>query len=176
MDYPQPNLQQASDNSGKRQRAGISLIHWGEGATLLRKEYTPNKKDTETMDKGHGGPASPADEDNDSHSEDVVLPKSEFAAGHHTPKIFVEPLPIATVRVQAPREHSQTEAHRMDASPLEPGLPTDVDTLADSMSSLALVPPSIHFGRGGARNGLKQPPHMRGMAARGCGRGRGGMY
>ena len=53
----------------------------------MRKGYTPNKKDTETMNEGHGGPASPADEDND--SDDLVLPKSEFAAGHHTPKTFV---------------------------------------------------------------------------------------
>jgi len=104
----------------------------------LRKEYTPNKKDTETMDEGHGGAASATDEDND--SDDLVLPKSEPAAGHHTPKIFVEPLPIPTVRIQVPREHSQTEAHRMDPSPLEPGLPTDVNTLADSVFVGASTP------------------------------------
>ena len=40
---------------------GIGGLHkkWGEGATLLRKGYTPNKKDTETMDGGHGGPPHP---------------------------------------------------------------------------------------------------------------------
>ena len=123
------------------------------------------------MDERHEEPASPADEDND--SDDLVLPEFEFAAGHHTSETFVEPLSTATVGIQAPRELSQTVAHHMDTFPLEPEPPADLNTLTDSMSSLALVPPSIHFGRGGARGGFKLPPHMRGIVARGCGRARG---
>jgi len=164
--YP-PNFYFSITNKG----IGGLLRKWGEGATLLRKEYTPSKKgtETETTDEKHEDPASPIDED--STSEDLVLPKSEFASGYHTPKPFVAPSPTATVRTQTPLERFQTEAHDTDASSSEPAPSTDVDVLADSMSSLALVPPSVHFGRGGVRGGFKR--HPRGMVTRGRGRARG---
>lgn len=168
--YP-PNFHFAITNKG----IGGLLRKWGEGATLLRKEYTPNKKETETADERRDEPASPIDED--SESEDLVLPKSEFASGYHTPKAPIAPSPTATARTQTP-ERSQTEVLHMDASPAEPIHSTNVDALADSMSSLSLVPPAVHFGRGGVRGGFKQPAYTRGMVARGRsrarGRGRGG--
>jgi hypothetical protein len=40
-----------------------------------------------------------------------------------------------------------------------------MDLLADSMSSLSLIPPLIHFGRGGSKAGFKRAP--RGNAVRG---------
>ncbi|KAF9784952.1 hypothetical protein BJ322DRAFT_1005819 [Thelephora terrestris] len=134
--YP-PNFYFSITNKG----IGGLLRRWGEGATLLRKEYTPSKKgtETETTDERHEESSSAIDDD--SESEDL------------------------------------TEVRDMDPSPSEPAPSVDVDVLADSMSSLALVPPSVHFGRGGVRGGFKQPP--RGMAgrgrvrARGRGRGRG---
>jgi len=165
--YP-PNFYFSITNKG----IGGLLRKWGEGATLLRKEYTPSKG-TETVGEEHEAPASPIHEDGE--SDDLVLPKSEFAAGYHTPKATTAPSPTATVRTQTPPQRSQTEAHHMDVSPPKPAPLTDVDTLADSMSSLALVPPSIHFGRGGVRGGFKQHPRMvtRGRG-RARGRGRGG--
>jgi hypothetical protein len=163
--YP-PNFYFSITNKG----IGGLLRKWGEGATLLRKEYTPNKKETETVDEKHQEPASPIDED--SENDDLVLPKSEFAAGYHTPKSLATPSPTPTVRIQTPPQKFRTEAHHIDISPPKPAPSTDVDALADSMSSLALVPPSVHFGRGGMRGGFKQPPYMRGMVARGRGRAR----
>jgi len=161
--YP-PNFYFSITNKG----IGGLLRKWGEGATLLRKEYTPSKEETETTDEKHEEPASSIDEANE--SDDLVLPKSEFAAGYHTPKTLMAPSPTATVRIQTPPERFQTNVHHMDLSPPEP---SDVDALADSISSLALVPPSVHFGRGGMRGRVKQPPHMRGMVTRGRGRARG---
>lgn len=165
--YP-PNFYFAITNKG----IGGLLRRWGEGATLLRKEYNPSKKETgtETKDERHGESASLIDED--SESEDLVLPKSEFASGYHTPKAFVAPSPTATARAQTPSERIQTEVD-MDASPSETMRSTDVDDLANSMSSLALIPPAVHFGRGGVRGGFKQSLHPRGMVSRGRGRARG---
>lgn len=165
--YP-PNFYFAITNKG----IGGLLKKWGEGATLLRKEYTSGKKgnETETTDEMHEEPPSPIDEDNE--SEDLVLPKSEFASGYHTPKAHVAPSPTATVRTQTPLEQVRAEAN-MDAPPSEPAHSTDVDILTDSISSLTLVPPSVHFGRGGVRGGFKQPLHPRGMLTRGRGRARG---
>lgn len=166
--YP-PNFYFSITNKG----IGSLLRRWGEGATLLRKEHTPNKKGTESIDKKDEDPTSPIDEDGE--SDDLVLPKSEFAAGYHTPKAFMAPSPTATARIQTPPERFQAEARRMDVSSSEPepAPSTDLDTLADSMSSLSLVPPSIHFGRGGVRGGFKPPLHVRGMVTRGRGRARG---
>jgi len=166
--YP-PNFYFAITNKG----IGGLLRKWGEGATLLRKEYTPNKKEIEIETPGekHEESASPIDQD--SESEDLVLPKSEFASGYHTPKKFVAPSPTATARAQTP-EQFQTEPPQMDVSPSEPVHPTDVDALADSISSLALVPPSVHFGRGSIRGRFKYPPYARdSMVVRGRGRARG---
>ena len=160
--YP-PNFYFSITNKG----IGGLLRKWGEGATLLRKEYTPGKE-TQTLGENHEGPASPINEDGE--SDDLVLPKSEFAAGHHTPKAVMVPTPPATVGTRTPPQ--PTEVHHMDVSPPKPAPSTDVNALADSMSSLALVPPSIHFGRGGARGGFKHS-HMRGMVVRGRGRARG---
>jgi hypothetical protein len=150
---------------------GGLLRRWGEGATLLRKEYTPNKKEIETTDEKREGSASPIYED--SESEDLVLPKSEFASGYLTPKTFTASSPTATARTQTPPEKFQTEVRHMNDSPSEPTQSTDVDALANSMSSLALVPPSVHFGRGGVRGGFKQSSYPRGMVTRGRGRARG---
>lgn len=135
----------------------------------MRREYTPGKKGAGNTDENPGDPDSPTD--GDSESGDLVLPKSEFASGHHTPKISVVPTPTVTAEIQILPERFQTEV-QMDVSHSEPELLTDVDTLADSMSSLALVPPSVHFGRGGVRRGFKQPLHTR-MVTRGRGRARG---
>lgn len=163
--YP-PNFYFSITNKG----IGGLLRKWGEGATLLRKEYTPNRG-TETAGGNHEEPSSPIDVE-DGESDDLVLPKSEFAAGYHTPKAITTPSPTATVRTQTPPQQLQAEAHHMDVSP-EQASSTDVDTLADSMSSLALIPPSVHFGRGGVRGGFKQSLPPRGMVIRGRGRARG---
>jgi hypothetical protein len=145
---------------------GGLLSKWGEGATLLRKEYTPGKKGTgiETTDESCGEPI-----DEDSETGDLVLPKSEFASGYHTPKAFVAPSPTVT---QTPPERFHAEVGDMGAPPPGPAPSAAIDVLADSMSSLALVPPSVHFGRGGVRGGFKQPLHTR-MVTRGRGRARG---
>jgi len=164
--YP-PNFYFPITNKG----IGGLLRKWGEGATLLRKEYTPTKRDAGTTHEKNEGLASPVDED--SENDDLVLPKSEFASGHHTPRTFTASSPATTAKIQTLPEAFEAEVHQvhhMDASPLELAPSVDVDTLVDSMSSLALVPPSVHFGRGGVRGGFKP---MRGMVLRGRGRARG---
>lgn len=164
--YP-PNFYFSITNKG----IGGRLKKWGEGATLLRKEYAPGKQEIKPADEEDEEPTPPIDEDDE--SDDLVLPRSEFASGYHTPRPPTAPLPATTVRTQTPPQRPETDIHHMDVSSLDPPHSTDVDALADSMSSLALVPPSVRFGRGGARGGFKQPQHMRGMVMRGRGRARG---
>jgi len=61
------------------------------------------------------------------------------------------------------RESAYAEA--MDTSGAHSKGSDPVDLLSDSMSSLSLIPPSIHFGRGGSKAGFGRAP--RGTAIRG---------
>jgi hypothetical protein len=150
--YP-PNYYFSITNNG----IGRLLMRWGEGASLLRNEW----KSRETADKMDMG-----SEDGEDFEEE--------SPGYCTSKAFTAPSPTATVRIDTPPTVFDTEKSSIGTSAqsamtassngLDP-----IDALADSISSLALVPVAVQFGRGGVKGGFQHVSRGRG---RGRGRGR----
>ncbi|KAF8990666.1 hypothetical protein BDQ17DRAFT_1313735 [Cyathus striatus] len=112
---------------------GGLLKRWGEGASMIRKEWKPREE------KGKG--------------KEVDVNKMDIRGDEENDENSNEAEEQPTPRVQ-PRLH--------------PGnLDDGVDALAGSMSSLALVPPSIRFGRGGVKGGFGHHPEPHTSHARG---------
>lgn len=129
---------------------GGLLRKWGEGASMIRGEWKPRDLDTKTKKLENNDDdkmmMESADDDDENSSEEVDMEELE-----KTPKPGVRPL------------HPASPPRSGDA---KSNVSVDVDGLAEGMSSLALVPSSIRFGRG-SRGG--------GLGARGRGKGgRGG--
>jgi len=158
---------------------GGLLKRWGDGASMIRGTWKPrdNSKgnEAETEEKGNmevdsdsGSEGGEEEEDGDGDDLDEVgggeeTPKARYNDGSNTRSPAVSPRPTS------PRHLS------VRASSLSHG---QVDDLAQSMSSLSLVPPSIRFGRGGKGGGfihpeLHNPQVIKGtFGPRGRGRGR----
>jgi len=115
---------------------GGLLSKWGEGASMIRGNWKP--RDLEKEEEGGRMVLENTDEDVKGSSEEVDMEK--------TPKPGVQPL------------RPDDSFPRYTRS----NLSADVDALAEGMSSLALIPSSVRFGRG-SRGG--------GLVARGRGRG-----
>ncbi|KZT25341.1 hypothetical protein NEOLEDRAFT_1065436 [Neolentinus lepideus HHB14362 ss-1] len=129
---------------------GGLLKKWGEGASMIRGEW--KTRDGQTKNEGS------------SDSEDGDMFKEGIEAGTN----------IAETISQDPTSPSLTS--QKSTAPGE----DDMDALADSMTSLSLIPSSIRFGRGGKAGGFgprgrgghipPQPFHTmpRGRGARGA--------
>lgn len=147
---------------------GGLLKKWGEGASLIRKEW----KTREENDKGgkKGGVvdmnhrarddkmAVDDDEDDDDEDEDEEEEEEEEEADlEATPRM----LPRRTIGVHSPQLSSPPDGE---------GRSNDLTNLTESLNSLTIVPNSIRFGRGGKSGGFI--PRGRGRG-RGRARGRG---
>ncbi|KAI0370744.1 hypothetical protein BV20DRAFT_966260 [Pilatotrama ljubarskyi] len=152
---------------------GGLLKRWGEGASLLRRPWQPRAN----------GAAPPADEDDDETEMDAR--QSEHADGNEDLSDDEDQILLEKMPVDRPTAAS-TAANGTSARAEEPTYPSskgkvkaaqpaeDVETLANAMDSLSLVPSSIQFGRGAKRGALHgargraAPGHVRrGSAGRG---------
>lgn len=135
---------------------GGLLKKWGEGVSMVRGEWKPRDKDDTKPKKGKGKTDTgdkmlvENDDDDESPSEEEEDPVQEVDMEE------LERTPKPGVRTLHPT-----------SPPKSGGVKSDVDALADGMSSLSLIPSSIRFGRGGRGGGL-------GVRGRGRG-GRGGI-
>ncbi|XP_006461735.1 hypothetical protein AGABI2DRAFT_193132 [Agaricus bisporus var. bisporus H97] len=134
---------------------GGLLQKWGEGASMVRREWKPREgeQNKHTKDEGGGMTVDHNEEEEveDSSSEEEVK-EVDMEESEKTPRPTIKPLhPVS------PPQDAKAKA---SAS-------ADVDALAEGVSSLSLVPSSIRFGRGGRGKSL-------GVRVRGRG-GRGGI-
>ncbi|KAH9479316.1 Zinc finger protein 511 [Psilocybe cubensis] len=159
---------------------GGLLKKWGEGATMIRKEWKPRegKGDSDQMDEDDSDEEqlSQDDEDkvlyqkDDDRTEDEEEEPADLEAtprmlprttGIHSPQSSIASSKGSDRRQS--RQRNRQHAANNDATATVAGL-------TDSMNSLSLVPDSIRFGRGGKSGAII--PNPRGF--RGRGRGRGG--
>lgn len=140
---------------------GEMLRRWGEGASLVRGDWRPREPAEED------GSSDEDDAMEDDDSESTHLTQKESMNGRQAPPHMhptastsaLRPLPAA----QPPRPKSASVGPSASARPPVPlsksvassssSIPTALDALADTMSSLSLVPSSIRFGRGAKSSG-----------------------
>ncbi|KAG8722144.1 hypothetical protein FRC08_006593 [Ceratobasidium sp. 394] len=117
---------------------GQLLARYGEGATLIRKEWRPRAEGSNDVKEN----ANQDSDEGDLHSDDD---------------------PVANTAAE-PAVSKDERVPNATPSP-KPQTPTGTDTvddLASSMRSLSLVPTSIRFGRGAKRSGFVRPGAARG--------------
>ncbi|KAI0832111.1 hypothetical protein BC628DRAFT_1351639 [Trametes gibbosa] len=152
---------------------GGLLKRWGEGASLLRRPWQPRENGAVTGDDD--------EEDEDETADDSAQPQkaggTEEEDSDDEEQILLEKRPMERTanRPAGPNRFTEDAAKgkQRAAQATE-----DVETLANAMDSLSLVPSSIQFGRGAKRGALHgargrvAPSHVhRGGAGRGVGRG-----
>lgn len=133
---------------------GGLLKRWGDGASMIRGTWKPRDNKNEGKDSEDDEMVvdeEEEDEDSD-EGEDEESSSGDEQNGEATPKIRhhqeLEEIPTARGAVSPPRRGNGAVQTAADH---------DVDTLANSMNSLQLVPPSIRFGRGGKNGGFVHP-------------------
>jgi hypothetical protein len=117
---------------------GGLLKRWGEGASMLRKEWKAREK----------APAAEEKEEEKGENEDEDEDEDEEEDEEEGEEHEGDDLPVGTDVFTA------SSNHRGSSSQAEAGDELNVSTLTDSMQSLSLVPPSIRFGRGGKTSGF----------------------
>ncbi|TBU39331.1 hypothetical protein BD309DRAFT_969932 [Dichomitus squalens] len=162
---------------------GGLLKKWGEGASLLRKQWKPREDDAieEGEDEGEEDADADATEaeseahaeaagDDDDDEDEILLEKIQIVrpAGHATaaPETHTPGSPKKARRAKG-KDKDKRSGAEVAAKPAA----GDIDGLASSLDALSLVPTSIQFGRG-AKRGALQGGRGRGHARRGSvGRG-----
>lgn len=129
---------------------GGLLKKWGEGASLVRGNWAPREqKNGENMDE------------DDEHEDE------EHASDESGDPVRI--LPESTSEGQAPgfrlgdgplvEEESDSDK---GSQPQPSGAPApEVDSLAQAVDALSLVPPHVRFGRGTKSGGFAHPPQTR---------------
>ncbi|KAI6112923.1 hypothetical protein F5141DRAFT_1110388 [Pisolithus sp. B1] len=143
---------------------GGLLKRWGEGASMIRGKWTPRESKEDKVipngeDKGEDEMEGKEEEEKESDYE-----------GDATPKVsqlhdFDVVSPATTPRMATAQSPRQSVAQQSSA---------EVEKLAQSMTSLSLVPSSIRFGRGGKGGGFVHPELHNPQVARGNFGPRGG--
>jgi hypothetical protein len=151
---------------------GGLLKKWGEGASLIRKEWKTREENDEggkvkggVVDaKGHRASkddkmAVDEDEDDDDEEDEDEDDEEEEEEEEEEPDLETTPrmLPRRTIGVHSP---SHPDTNDRDG---------DLTKLTESLDSLSIVPSSIRFGRGGKSGGFIS----RGQGRAKHGRGRG---
>jgi len=142
------------------------LKKWGEGASLIRKEWKTREEngeggkeegvvDTKSHRAGRDDEMAVDDEDDDDEEdEDGEEEEDEEPDLEATPRM----LPRRTIGVNSPPHPDAHIPNDRDAN-------NDLTNLTETLNSLSIVPNSIRFGRGGKSGGF---------VPRGQGRARGG--
>ncbi|KAL6301715.1 hypothetical protein BKA93DRAFT_930139 [Sparassis latifolia] len=123
---------------------GGLLRRWGEGASLLRGQWRAREGDEDDDDRD-ANDREDMDMDMDDKDENENEDEDEDEV-----VLEITPLPRQDAPLHpplAPAEKEKDKSKDADA----------VSALARSLSSLALVPPNVKFGRGAKRGGLGHP-------------------
>ena len=162
---------------------GGLLKKWGEGASLIRKEWKTREENDGGKEQGSvvdtkSHRASRDDEmvvddedDDDEEDEDDEEEEEE----EEEPDLEATPrmLPRRTIGVHSPPLSSHPNTHNPDADGTSNN---DLTNLTESLNSLSIVPNSIRFGRGGKSGGFIPRGQGRGKHGRSeRSRGRGGI-
>ncbi|KAF7371036.1 hypothetical protein MSAN_00737800 [Mycena sanguinolenta] len=113
---------------------GGLLKRWGDGASLMRGEWKPRESSAVSETRQPDPPSVLVEEDDDDNDEDEILNAS------------------GPSRISHQQQQPTT------------GAGAGVDSLTESLNALALVPPSIRFGRGGKNGGFSNEQQPRGRA------------
>ena len=140
---------------------GGLLKRWGEGASLIRKEWKPregqskagtkiqddgNMDEDEGNDKGDQGEESaPTTTDDDAEPADLDA----------TPRIRPRRILSPTTSHSSKGSEAHHNRHRHDTQ-------ADVAGLTQSLNALSLVPSSVRFGRGNKAKGFAPDSYSRG--------------
>jgi len=165
---------------------GGLLKKWGEGASLIRKEWKAREEKGEggkegrgvggvvdmkshrgTGAGGNGGMAVDDDDDDDEEEEEEEEEEPDDLEA--TPRMT----PRRTIGVHSPQSSLSSHPDTHVASHTD-GSTADLTNLTESLGSLTLVPSSIRFGRGGKSGGFIPRGQGRG-GARGGKHSRGGV-
>ncbi|KAH7910053.1 hypothetical protein BJ138DRAFT_1153788 [Hygrophoropsis aurantiaca] len=129
---------------------GGLLKRWGDGASMIRGAWKPRESSGEDEEDD----AEDADTDDDDEESDDEM------NGEQTPKVkHFEPIddgPRHAPSTTMNKQHQPRSPPKVRDGSVPPAS-GDVDSLAQSMTSLSLVPPSIRFGRGGKNGGFVHP-------------------
>jgi len=139
------------------------LKRWGEGASLVRKEWKPRegreKKDMGTFrDTDDSRMDEDDDDDDDEEEEEEVEEDTKGGVFQEEEDEDVEPADLeATPRIRPQKIHSPQSSSDTRNGAHSKNTHTDTSVLAgltDSLNSLTLVPNSVRFGRGGKSGGF----------------------
>lgn len=123
---------------------------------MIRGKWKPREDNTNVDEEEMELDDSDSDSDSSSDDEDA-----SDCEGDATPRVS---------------QIHDFEAGSPATTPRMPSMPSpqtsEVDRLAQSMTSLSLVPPAIRFGRGGKNGGFVHPELHNPQVSRGRGRGR----
>lgn len=154
---------------------------WGEGASLIRKEWKTREEKGGGVNEGGMVDAKShragrddemavddeGDDDDDDEDDEEEEKEEEEPDLEATPRM----LPRRNIGVHSPQLSSHPDTHDRDAD----GSNNDLTNLTESLNSLSIVPNSIRFGRGGKSGGFIPRGQGRGKHSRSDrSRGRGG--
>ncbi|KAL4072873.1 hypothetical protein V8B97DRAFT_269759 [Scleroderma yunnanense] len=153
---------------------GGLLKRWGDGASMIRGKWKPRQDNGNTkVDQGNKEEEEEeemeVDDDSDNSDEEEEAEESSDYEGEATPRVsqlhdFEAGSPATTPRMPTMQSPLQSSTQEPTA---------EVDKLAQSMTSLSLVPSTIRFGRGGKNGGFVHPELHNPQVARNFGQ-RGG--
>ena len=151
---------------------GGLLKKWGDGASLIRKEWKPREQQGKSIHGEDDAGMEEGESDDDKQNEESTADASQEnedeepddldATPRIRPKRILSPTSSQSFKGSDPhttRRHAPHQAHS-DA---------DIAGLTQSLNSLSLVPNSVRFGRGGKARGFASDSPHRG-ATRGPGK------
>jgi len=143
------------------------LKKWGEGASLIRKEWKAKEEKSEGRKKegvvvdmkshrksGDDEMAVDDDDDDEDGDEDDEEEEEEEKAEADDLEATPRMLPRKTMSVHSPQTSLTSHPDTYVANHNRSTANNDLTNLADSLNSLSLVPNSIRFGRGGKSGGF----------------------
>ena len=139
---------------------GGLLKKWGEGASLIRKEWKPRSEGSMKMDQDHS-------EDNDDvHSFDLNTDEDEDgepadldATPRIGPRRRLSPSTsqqFSSLRGSEGHKYSKHAVARGGKPQHKNAGNADITSLTQSLDALSLVPHAVRFGRGGKARGFAQ--------------------
>ncbi|KAK7685862.1 hypothetical protein QCA50_011209 [Cerrena zonata] len=173
---------------------GGLLKKWGEGASMIRREWKSRNEDTQSDPEA----ILNEDEDDDDEDEDEDEETEDVQSDHKV--IGDRGKTLYSISSESSIPLVIEDDYEPDPEPVQPTThyhsndANSVDSLTDAMGSLKLIPTKIQFGRGAKRGGFSsqnrynlshamdvdndyaggRPRGGRGGRGKGRGRGRGG--
>ncbi|KAH7921208.1 hypothetical protein BV22DRAFT_1038925 [Leucogyrophana mollusca] len=128
---------------------GGLLKRWGDGASMIRGTWKPRDSGEEDEDEEEEETETTDEESDDEMNGEQTPRVRSFETIDDNPRSLI-------VNPNSQKQHQQRSPPRQRDGSVPP--PSgDLDSLAQSMTSLSLVPPSIRFGRGGKNGGFVHP-------------------